>query len=177
MGDPRAMLLMGSKSTAFLVIGLLCAITFAAPVQDAEAANEDSLVSETTFTGKSRQEQKEAQKPRKEVKAPAKKALKQEKKEAQKPRKEVTAPAKKALKQEKKVAQKARKEVKKGTSTISNKKAQEVTPSGSGETVGQFVKQITSNWKASPSAVAKKSSAPQSAATNLMLTLVLVIST
>merc|ERR1711904_361077 len=155
MGDPRAMLLMGSKSTAFLVIGLLCAITFAAPVQDAEAANEDSLVSETTFTGKSRQEQKVAQKPRKEEKAPAKKALKQEKK----------------------VAQKAREEVKKGTSTISNKKAEEVTPSGSGETVGQFVKQITSNWKASPSAVAKKSSAPQSAATNLMLTLVLVIST
>merc|ERR1711939_784518 len=155
MGDPRAMLLMGSKSTAFLVIGLLCAITFAAPVQDAEAANEDSLVSETTFTGKSRQEQKVAQKPRKEVKAPAKKALKQEKKVAQKPRKEV----------------------KKRTSTISNKKAEEVTPSGSGETVGQFVKQITSNWKASPSAVAKKSSAPQSAATNLMLTLVLVIST
>jgi len=110
-------------------------------------------------------------------KAPAKKALKQEKKVAQKPRKEVKAPAKKALKQEKKVAQKAREEVKKGTSTISNKKAEEVTPSGSGETVGQFVKQITSNWKASPSAVAKKSSAPQSAATNLMLTLVLVIST
>merc|ERR1711990_678721 len=112
MGDPRAMLLMGSKSTAFLVIGLLCAITFAAPVQDAEAANEDSLVSETTFTGKSRQEQKVAQKPRKEVKAPAKKALKQEKKVAQKPRKEVKAPAKKDLKQEKKVAQKPRKEVK-----------------------------------------------------------------
>merc|ERR1712139_243655 len=109
MGDPRAMLLMGSKSTAFLVIGLLCAITFAAPVQDAEAANEDSLVSETTFTGKSRQEQKVAQKPRKEVKAPAKKALKQEKKVAQKPRKEVKAPSK-ALKQEKKVAQKPRKE-------------------------------------------------------------------